>query len=113
MPSSSRSTRAKSKSDKGAVGTPSSSDASATGEVKPAKAKKQKLVRDSFTMPEAEYATLAVLKNRCLAMGFSAKKSELLRAAVACLDRLSDEELASSVRSLAVIKTGRPAKSGK
>jgi len=80
---------------------------------KPAKAKKAKLVRDSFTMPEPEYAQIAVLKKRCLDAGISAKKSEILRAAVANLSKLSDASLLATVRRLDVIKTGRPAKGSK
>jgi hypothetical protein len=80
---------------------------------KPAKSKKVKLVRDSFTMPEDEYAVIALLKKRCLAAGVSAKKSEILRAAVASLARLSDDSVTASIRRLAVIKTGRPAKGSK
>lgn len=82
-------------------------------EGKPAKAKKAKLVRDSFTMPEPEYAQIAVLKKRCLDAGISAKKSEILRAAVANLVKLSDTSLLAAVRRLDVIKTGRPAKGSK
>ena len=80
---------------------------------KPAKAKKAKLVRDSFTMPETEYAVIAMLKKRCLAAGVSAKKSEILRAAVANLAKLSDASLLAALRRLEVIKTGRPAKGSK
>jgi hypothetical protein len=80
---------------------------------KPAKAKKAKLVRDSFTMPELEYAQITVLKKRCLDAGISAKKNEILRAAVANLSKLSDTSLLAAVRRLEVIKTGRPAKGSK
>jgi hypothetical protein len=80
---------------------------------KTAKAKKAKLVRDSFTMPELEYAKIAVLKKRCLDAGISVKKSEILRAAVANLVKLSDTSLLAAVRRLDVIKTGRPAKGSK
>ena len=75
--------------------------------------KKAKLVRDSFTMPETEYAVIAMLKKRCLAAGVSAKKSEILRAAVANLAKLGDASLLAALRRLEVIKTGRPAKGGK
>jgi hypothetical protein len=81
--------------------------------VKPVKAKKAKLVRDSFTMPETEYAVIASLKKRCLGAGVSAKKSEILRAAIAGLARLSDASVAAAIRRLEVIKTGRPAKAAK
>ena len=80
---------------------------------KPGKAKKPKLVRDSFTMPEDEYALIAALKKRCLAAGVPAKKSEILRAAVANLAKLSDASVATALRRLDVIKTGRPAKGNK
>jgi hypothetical protein len=80
---------------------------------KPGKAKKPKLVRDSFTMPELEYAQITVLKKRCLEAGIPAKKSEILRAAVASLAKLNDTSLLAAVRRLEVIKTGRPAKSSK
>lgn len=77
---------------------------------KAGKTKKPKLVRDSFTMPEREYALIAALKKRCLAAGVPAKKSEILRAAVANLAKLRDASVVSALRRLDVIKTGRPAK---
>lgn len=81
--------------------------------VKPGKPKKTKLVRDSFTMPDSEYALIATLKKRCLTAGLAAKKSEILRAAIANLIKLSDVALIASMRRLEVIKTGRPAKERK
>lgn len=80
---------------------------------KPAKVKKPKQVRDSFTMPDGEYALIATLKKRCLNAGVAAKKSEILRAAVANLARLSDASVVAAVRRLDVIKTGRPTKGSK
>jgi hypothetical protein len=77
------------------------------------KAKRVKLVRDSFTMPEGEYAQLAILKKRCLKAGMSVKKSEVLRSALASLAKLSDTALLAAMRRLEVIKTGRPAKGSK
>ena len=75
---------------------------------KPGKLKKPKLVRDSFTMPENEYAVIAALKKRCLGAGVPAKKSEILRAAIANLAKLSDSGLLAAIKRLEVIKTGRP-----
>jgi hypothetical protein len=80
---------------------------------KPAKVKKAKLVRDSFTMPGGEYDQIAALKKRCLNAGVAAKKSEILRAAVANLAKLNDSSIVAAVRRLEVIKTGRPAKGSK
>ncbi len=80
---------------------------------KPAKIRRAKLVRDSYTMPEAEHAVITGLKKRCLSLGVAARKSEVLRAALAVLARLSDAEVAAAIQGLAVIKTGRPAKGAK
>lgn len=76
------------------------------------KLKKRKLVRDSFTMPEAEYAAIAAIKKRCLKSGAAVKKSEILRAAIAMLAATSDAELLAAIRAVEVIKTGRPPKTG-
>jgi hypothetical protein len=74
------------------------------------KAKKDKLVRDSFTMPATEYALLSELKKRCLTNGVAVKKSEVLRAALASLSAASDANVLKSINKLNIIKTGRPAK---
>lgn len=92
---------------------PAARPASSGKSDKPVKARKVKLVRDSFTMPETEYAVIALLKKRCLKAGVSAKKSEILRAAVAGLAKLSDASVLAAIRRLEVIKTGRPAKGAK
>lgn len=80
---------------------------------KSVKPKKAKLVRDSFTMPEPEYALLAAVKKRCIAKGVAAKKSEVLRAAVISLAAKSDSAIMASLKALTVIKTGRPPKGKK
>ena len=80
---------------------------------KPAKAKKIKLVRDSYAMPEAEYAKIAELKKRMATLGSEVKKSELLRGGIALLAALNDAELQAVMGRVERIKTGRPAKDGK
>ncbi len=86
--------------------------AAAAGEA-PAKAKKDgkkpKLVRDSFTLPETDYALFASMKARCLAKGVEVKKSELLRAALRQLSGLDDAMLVAVMAQIERIKTGRPA----
>lgn len=74
------------------------------------KEKKLKVVRDSYTIPKAEYAQLGELKKRALALGLSAKKSEVLRAGLMLLSQQSDTQLKSSLSKVPAIKTGRPAK---
>lgn len=72
-------------------------------------AKKAKLVRDSFTLPENDYVLFAAMKARCLARGIEVKKSELLRAALRQLSGLDDAMLVAVMSQIEKIKTGRPA----
>ena len=71
---------------------------------------KPKLVRDSFTLPENDYALFAGLKQRALKGGVEIKKSELLRAGLAMLARANDAEFLAAVSLVERIKTGRPKK---
>jgi hypothetical protein len=83
----------------------------ATGKVeKPAKPKKPKLVRDSFTIPKAEYGVLDELKLRAVKLTQPAKKSELLRAGIKALAGMSDEAFLEALKAVPAIKTGRPQK---
>ena len=82
---------------------------------KPAKVKKQaprkvKLIRDSFSIPENEYALFSTLKQRALAAGVDVKKSEVLRTALATLAKLDDAALVAAIGLVERIKTGRPKK---
>ena len=77
---------------------------------KKASSKKARLVRDSFTFPENDYALFATLKQRALAAGGEIKKSELVRAGLALLNKLDDAELARVLGKVERIKTGRPKK---
>lgn len=74
------------------------------------KPKKAKLVRDSFTIPKLEYATIADVKARALTLGREVRKSEVIRAGLAALKNLSEEALAKLLAGVPKIKTGRPKK---
>ncbi|SFM81926.1 hypothetical protein [Rugamonas rubra] len=71
---------------------------------------KEKLVRDSFTMPEQEYAVLGLVKKACLKAGFEIKKSELLRIGVALISQIDLATLQNVLAALPQLKTGRPKK---
>ena len=75
---------------------------------KAVKAKKPKLVRDSFTIPKAEYVVLEALKQRATKLTRPAKKSELLRAGIKALASLSDAAFLTALGQVPTIKTGRP-----
>ena len=72
--------------------------------------RKPKLVRDSFTIPKAEYEVLDALKQRAARAGSPAKKSELLRAGIKALAAMSEAALLAALKAVPSIKTGRPAK---
>ena len=78
---------------------------------KPAPPERVTLVRDGFTMPEADYALLKELKNRLHEVKREAKKSELLRAGLQALALLEPQDLAAALDRLEPVKTGRPRKS--
>ncbi|HEU0186646.1 MAG TPA: hypothetical protein VFR06_02010, partial [Gallionellaceae bacterium] len=54
---------------------------------------KAKVVRDSFTMPKNDYDLIAELKQRCQKQDMHVKKSELLRAGLQALSKLSPAQL--------------------
>nr|WP_232072126.1 hypothetical protein [Paraburkholderia pallida] len=83
----------------------------AAGKEKTKRAKKDKVVRDSFTMPKADYERISVLKRKCLEAGVAVKKSELLRAGLQLLEAASAKRLAAAIAALEAVKTGRPSKS--
>jgi hypothetical protein len=76
---------------------------------KPAKVRR-KPVRDSFTMPEADFALIATLKARALSAQREVKKSELLRAGLHALAALATPALVAAIDQLEPVKIGRPRK---
>src|SRR5258706_4872137 len=69
---------------------------------------KHKLVRDSFTIPKTEYVVLETLKVRATDLKRPTKKSELIRAGIAMLKKMSDKEFLAAVNGVQSLKTGRP-----
>jgi hypothetical protein len=67
-----------------------------------------KVVRDSFSMIERDYELISALKARCLKLGVSVNKSQILRAGLNALDNMSDKNLTDIIDNLAEVKTGRP-----
>ena len=74
------------------------------------KTEKVKVVRDSFTIPKTEYAQIAAMKKRAMALGLEVKKSELLRAGLALLSVTSDAAFRKALGNVPTLKTGRPGK---
>ncbi|MDR3452103.1 MAG: hypothetical protein P4L96_04765 [Rhodoferax sp.] len=78
---------------------------------KPVKARKPKLVRDSFTIPKIEYGVLDELKQRAAKLAHPVKKSEVLRAGIKALAALPDAVFLTALEAVPAIKTGRPSQS--
>ena len=71
--------------------------------------KKERVVRDSFTLPYEDYELIAELRQRCLNSAVNVTKSEVIRAGLHALMNLPDENLLQMMASLTKVKTGRPA----
>jgi hypothetical protein len=69
-----------------------------------------RLIRDSFTMPEPDFALIAALKARAMAAQREAKKSELLRAGLHALMALDGSALVGALGRLQPLRVGRPKK---
>jgi hypothetical protein len=82
-----------------------------TVEGKTKRARKEKVIRDSFTMPKSDYEKIAVLKQKCLEAGVPVKKSELLRAGLTLLEAIPVKRLMAAIAALETVKTGRPKQS--
>jgi len=80
------------------------------GHAKKQAPKKAKLVRDSFTFPESDYARIDILKQRVIKAGQEIKKSELLRAGLVTLCNLTDDQLLEVLDGIDKLKPGRPSK---
>jgi hypothetical protein len=78
---------------------------------KPAKDKKVKMVRDSISIPKAEYLVLDEMKLRAGKLSAHVKKTELIRAGIKLLSASSDAVFLAALRAVPSLKTGRPAKS--
>lgn len=71
---------------------------------------KEKVLRDSFSMPKSDFEKIAELKAQCNKQGLHVKKSELLRAGLHALSKMNAAQLKQAVAGLEVVKTGRPKK---
>ncbi len=68
-------------------------------------------MRDSFTMPQADFALIQQLKDRAMGFKRASKKSELLRAGLQALAAMDDAHLQALLAQLPALKPGRPKKS--
>ncbi|WP_374639494.1 hypothetical protein [Hydrogenophaga sp.] len=74
------------------------------------RARKVKMVRDSFTFPEPEHKRLVEMKRRLIDLGKEVKKGELVRAGLGVLAAMDNAQLLKAVALVDKVKTGRPKK---
>jgi hypothetical protein len=67
-----------------------------------------KVIRDSFTMPDHDYALIDEIKTACIKQGIVMNKAEILRAGLRALASMSDPQLKKAAGTIEKIKTGRP-----
>jgi hypothetical protein len=68
------------------------------------------IMRDGFSMPEADYRLIAEIRSSCVELGVLPTKSGILRAGLRALHRMEPQDLVQLIKSLEPVKTGRPAK---
>ena len=77
---------------------------------KPVKLPREKVVRDSFSMPKSEHAQLKVLRETLAKGGRICTKSELLRAGIQLLLKVPAADAKALVEALPVVPKGKSAK---
>lgn len=68
---------------------------------------KEEIVRANFTVLQSDIDLIDAIKKRCLLLGIETNKSELVRAGVSVLAKLSDSKLRDILASLPKPKIGR------
>jgi hypothetical protein len=94
----------------GAAATPAKAQVAVPTEAKATKEKKPKMVRDSVTIPKAEYQALDAMKQRAAQLQTMVKKTELIRAGIKHLSSLPDAAFLAAIAAVPSLKTGRPSK---
>lgn len=66
------------------------------------------IVRDSFTIPDFDYALFSQIQARLLKRGKVVNKSELVRAGLQALWAMTDADLDARLENIIKVKVGRP-----
>lgn len=70
--------------------------------------KKERVIRDSFTLPSGDYELIAAVRQRCLNSAININKSEVIRVGLHALMAMPEEDLVELVNNLEKVKPGRP-----
>ena len=85
-----------------------SDESTSTAHVVQESPKKERVIRDSFTLPTGDYQLIAAVRQRCLKSAININKSEVIRAGLHALMEMPEEALAELVNNLEKVKPGRP-----
>lgn len=67
-----------------------------------------KIVRDTFTIPEGDYALISKVKKDCMKAGVEANKSEIVRAGLKLLAGMNQTDLKQALGAVERLTPGRP-----
>jgi hypothetical protein len=67
---------------------------------------KENVVRANFTVLQSDLELITQIKKRCLLLGIDTNKSELIRAGIDALSKLSDNKLRDTLAQLPKPKVG-------
>ncbi len=73
---------------------------------RPAPSTRRTIVRDTFSFPRDDHDLIAELQRRCFSAGFSATKSELVRAGLHALAAMTDPAFADTIGGVEKLKPG-------
>lgn len=90
--------------------TPEPRDEKKLKKEKKGEGKKEKVIRDSFSMPQEDYELIGILKQKAVKSGLHMKKSELLRVGLQVLNKMTAPRLKQALMGVEKLKTGRPKK---
>jgi hypothetical protein len=68
---------------------------------------REEMVRANFTVLQSDLMLVDAIKKRCLLLGIETNKSELIRAGIDLLAKLSDTKLRDTLANLPKPKVGR------
>ncbi|MBK1724142.1 hypothetical protein [Thiocystis violacea] len=87
---------------------PSAEEKGRVAKPKPAAPKRPKTIRDTFTLPEDDYALIAQVKRSCMKAGVEANKSEIVRAGLKVLAAMTQADLKNALGAIERLTPGRP-----
>lgn len=68
---------------------------------------KQKVIRDTFSLPVDDYELIALIQQRCLRSALNVTKGEIIRAGLKVLHALPDEKLVQALENVEKLKPGK------